>query len=162
MYSIFFTIDDITSSLWHQTTIFMTSHPLYLTSYPCYLCHHIHCIDGITPTVFMRSHPLYMTTSYSSHHTNYIWHHTHDIPNVISAILPTISDTASTISVSSNPVYQIYHTHSLDDITHTIFMTSYLLCTASHEPFMTSNSLSIFLRECNKCSIMNKYNFYNP
>ena len=140
----------------------MTSHPLYLTSYPRYLWHHIQYIDGITPTVFMRSHPLYMTILYTSHHTNYIWHHTHDIINVISAISPTISDTASTISLSSNPVYQIYHTHSLDALTHTIFMTSYLLCMASHKPFMATYPLSIFLRECNKCSIVNKYNFYNP
>ena len=44
--------------LWHQTTVFMTSHPLYVTSYPLYVCHHIHCTDDITPRVFMRSHPL--------------------------------------------------------------------------------------------------------
>ena len=44
--------------LWPQPTSFRTSHPLYLTSCPLYLCHHIHCIDDITPTVFMRSHPL--------------------------------------------------------------------------------------------------------
>ena len=49
-------------SLWHQTTIFITPHPIYLTSYPHYLCHHIHCIDVTTSTVFMRSHLLYMWT----------------------------------------------------------------------------------------------------
>ena len=38
-----------------QTTVFMSSHPLYLTLCPLYLCHHIHCIDDITPTVFLRS-----------------------------------------------------------------------------------------------------------
>ena len=42
-------------NLWPQTTVFMSSHPLYLTSCPLYLCHHIHCIDDITPTVFLRS-----------------------------------------------------------------------------------------------------------
>ena len=41
-----------------QTTVFMSSHPLYLTSCPLYLCHHLHCIDDITPSVFLRSHPL--------------------------------------------------------------------------------------------------------
>ena len=45
-----------------QTTVFISSHPLYLTLYPLYLCHHIHCIDDITPTVFLRSHPLKFTT----------------------------------------------------------------------------------------------------
>ena len=39
-------------ALWHQATIFMTSHPLYLTSSPLYLCHHIACIDEITATDF--------------------------------------------------------------------------------------------------------------
>ena len=41
-----------------QTTVFMSSQPLYLTSCPLYLCHHIHCIDDITPTVILRSHLL--------------------------------------------------------------------------------------------------------
>ena len=41
-----------------KTTVFMSSHPLYLTSCPLYLCHHIHCIDDITSTVFLRSHSL--------------------------------------------------------------------------------------------------------
>ena len=52
-------------TLWHQTTVFMTSHPLYLTLYPLYLCHHIYSIDDMTPKVFMRYHLLYMTTSYA-------------------------------------------------------------------------------------------------
>ena len=52
-------------TLWHQATVFRTSHPLYLTSNPLYLCHHIHCIDDVTPTVFMGSHLLYMATSYA-------------------------------------------------------------------------------------------------
>ena len=41
-----------------KTTVFMSSHPLYWTSCPLYLCHHIHCIDDITPNVFLRSHLL--------------------------------------------------------------------------------------------------------
>ena len=41
-----------------QTSVFMSSYPLYLSSCPLYLCHHIHCIDDITPTVFLRSHLL--------------------------------------------------------------------------------------------------------
>ena len=45
-------------TLWPQTTVFMSSQPLYLTSWPLYLCHHIHFIDDITPTIFLRSHPL--------------------------------------------------------------------------------------------------------
>ena len=45
-------------TLWPQTTVFISSQPLYLTSCPLYLCHHIHSNDDITPTVFLRSHPL--------------------------------------------------------------------------------------------------------
>ena len=45
-------------TVWHQTTVFMSSHKLYLTSCPLYLCDHIHCIDDITPAVFQRSLPL--------------------------------------------------------------------------------------------------------
>ena len=39
-------------TLWPQTTVFVSSQPLYLTSCPLYLCHHIHSIDDITPTLF--------------------------------------------------------------------------------------------------------------
>ena len=45
-------------TLWSQSTVFMSSHPLYLTSCKLYLCHHLHCIEDITPTVFLRSHLL--------------------------------------------------------------------------------------------------------
>ena len=45
-------------TLWPQTNVFLSSHPLYWTSCPVYLCHCIHCIDDITPTVFRRSRPL--------------------------------------------------------------------------------------------------------
>ena len=45
-------------TLWPQTTVFMSSQPLYLTSCPLYLCHHIDSIDDITPTVFLKSHLL--------------------------------------------------------------------------------------------------------
>ena len=44
--------------LWPQTTVFISSQPLYLTSHPLYMCHHIHCIDDVTPTVFLISHQL--------------------------------------------------------------------------------------------------------
>ena len=45
-------------TLWPQTTVFMSSQPLYLTLLPLYLCHYIHCIDDITPTVFLISQQL--------------------------------------------------------------------------------------------------------
>ena len=144
-------------------SVLMTSLPLYLTLHPLYLCHHNHSVDDLRPTVCMTSHPLYvwylmhftlcpinslrlntilvitLHPLHSWHHTHYIWHHTQDYTNVISAISPTISETAYTVLMSSNPVYQLYHKHSLNDITHTISVTSYSVCLASPEPFMTSH-----------------------
>ena len=79
-------------TLWHQTTIFMTSHPLYLTSYPLYLCHHIHCIDDITTTEFLRSHLLYMTTSYPLYMTSQprnVCHHTHSFNDITPFVFRT-------------------------------------------------------------------------
>ena len=142
-------------------TVFMTSLWLYLKWHPPYLCHHNDSIDGHRPTVCMTSDPPYVChlmhstqrhihslwlhtivviTLYplhSWHHTPYIWHHTHGSANVISAIWPTISNTTSTVSVSSNPGYHLYHTHSLYDITHTIRVTSYTVCMLSQQLFMT-------------------------
>ena len=66
--------------------------------------------------VITTLHPLH-----SWHHTHYIRHYTHDNTKVISAISPSISDTTLTVSVSSDPVYQLYYTHSLNDITHYMY-----------------------------------------
>ena len=122
-------------------TVFMTSFPLYLKWHPPYLCHHNAPIDGLRPTACMTSHPPYVCHLMHStqrhihslwlhtilvitlrslhpwHHTTYIWHHTHGNTKVVSAIWPTISNTTSTLSVSSNPGYHLYHIHSLYDIT---------------------------------------------
>ena len=139
----------------------MTSLPLYLKWHPPYLCHHKDSIDGLRTTVCMASHPLYachlmhsaqrhihslwlhtvvvitLHPLHSWHHTPYIWHHTHGSTNVISAIWPTIYNTTSTVSVSSNPGYQLYHNHSLY-ITQTVCVTSYSVCMLSKQLFMTS------------------------
>ena len=85
-------INDITSMEVITLGIRMTSYTFYMKShwqfmlsllsiyditttifdmYPRYLCHHIHCIDAITPTVFMRSHLLYTMTSYPLYTTTY-------------------------------------------------------------------------------------------
>ena len=114
-------------------TVFMTSIPIYLKWHPPYLCHQIDSIDGLRPTLSMISPPPYVChlmhsterhihslwlhtiaviilhPLHSWHHTPYIWYHTHGDTNVISAIWPTISNTTSTVSVSSNPGYHLYH-----------------------------------------------------
>ena len=148
-------IYDITCS------VFMISLPLYLKWHPPFLCHHNGSIDGLIPTLYMTSHPPYVChlmhstqrhihilwfhtivvitlhPLHSWHHTPYIWHETHGNTNVISAIWPTISNTTSTLSVSSNPGYHLYHTNSLYDITCTMLVTSYSVCMLSQQMFLT-------------------------
>ena len=147
--------------LWHRKHCIYDITPLYLKWHPPYLCHHNDSIDCLKPTLCMTSHSLYVCqlmhstqrhihslllhtivviTLHPLHswlHTPYIWHHTHGNTNVISAIWPTISNTTSTVSVSSNPGYQLYYTDSLYDITHTICVTSYSVCMLSQQLFMT-------------------------
>ena len=89
----------------------MSSQTLYVWHHMQYIWHHIHSLWLHTIDV-ITLHPLH-----SCHHTPNIWHNTYGNANVISAICPTISNTTSTVSVSSNPGYQLYHTHSLYDIT---------------------------------------------
>ena len=108
---------DITSIL------HMPSYALYTMSYPLFRTSQ-HCSYDITPTAFMTSHTLYMT-SHTWQYKRYIYH------------WPTISNTTPTVSVSSNPEYQLYHTHSLYDITHPILVTSYSVCMLSQQLFMT-------------------------
>ena len=110
-------------------TVFI-SPSLYLKWPLPYLCHQNESIDVLRPTVCMTSHLLYVrqflhsTQRYihslwlhtivfitlhplhSWYHTPYIWHHTHGNRNVISAIWRTISNTTSTVSLSSNSQYQ--------------------------------------------------------
>ena len=147
--------------------VFMTSPPLYLKCLPPYLCRHNDSIDVLRTTLCMTSHPRYVcqllhsTQPYihslwlqtivaitlhplhSWHHTPYTGHHTHGNTNVISAIWPTISNTTSTVSVSTKTWYQLYHNHSLYDITQTMCVTSYSVCMLSKLLFMKSYPLCI-------------------
>ena len=90
----------------------MSSQPLYVWHHMQYIWHHIHSLWRHTIEV-IPLHPLH-----AWHRTPNIWHNTYGNTNVISDICPNISNTTSTVSVSSNPAYQLYHTHTLYDITH--------------------------------------------
>ena len=70
----------------------------------------------------MRTHHIFMTSQ-----------------SLFLDITPSISDTTSTLSVSSRLVHQLYHTNSLYDMTHTLCKTSQSVCMTSHKHFMTSN-----------------------
>ena len=89
----------------------MSSQSLCLWHHMQYMWHHIHSLWLHTIEV-ITLHPVH-----SCHHTPNIWRNTYGNTNVISAFCPTVSNTPSTLSLSSNPGYQLYHTHSLYDIT---------------------------------------------
>ena len=65
-------------------------------------------------------------------------HSTHDIKDIISHLTLILSDSTSTVSLSSLPDYRSYNPHCMYDNTATIFMTSYELHMASHPLFMIS------------------------
>ena len=157
-----------THYIWHcvhcicviTSTVLMISHQLYFWDHIRYISwHHIHCIPYdshwicvITPTRSMISPPIYVwhdthymynirypiwgvTSIFYEITPHYVWRHMHCILD----IAPSISDTTSTLTVSSRPVYQLYHTYSQYDITHTLCMTSQSVWMTSYEQFMTSH-----------------------
>ena len=128
--------------------LYKTSHPrfltsshhlyditqLYLTSYPLCLCHHIHCIDDITPTEFLRSHLLYMKTSctfYMISQPLNVCHHTHSFNDITPFVCRTW-----------HPLYIKYHIHSIKHHVHilwyhtTLFMISHALCSWHHSHYI--------------------------
>ena len=98
------------------------SEQLYVRHHTYFIYDSLCTMHKVTSTLWV--HTIVVTTLHplhSWHHTLYIQHHTHNNTKVISAISPCISDTTSTVSVSSNPVYQLYYTHSLYDTTHYMY-----------------------------------------
>ena len=102
--------------------------------HPLYRWYNTHSIYDITSTVYMAqyalyvtSHPQFMTSQHSS------WHQT-----IISHLTPFISDSTSTVSLSSNPDYRSYNPHCMYDNTATICMTSFELHITSLPLFMLS------------------------
>ena len=127
----------------------MTSHPLYLTWYPLYLCHHIHCIDDVTPNHFLRSHPLYMTTSYPFYKTSQplnVCYHT----NSFNDITPFVCRTSNSLYVKYHTRHKAPHRHLMIsnhyfyDITSTIFDMVSTVSVSSHPLYWWYHPNSIF------------------
>ena len=97
------TISEITTSI----CVSVGSHTLYRR-------YNTHCIDDMAPTVFMAQYPLYMTS-----HPRFIMsqHSTHDIKAMISHLTPILSDSTSTVSLSSHPDYWSYNPNCMYDNT---------------------------------------------
>ena len=84
MYDIICTTEDVTSALSHQTTLFMTSHPLQAW-------HHTHCIRCYTHSIFVI-----ITSPLISHPLLYY-------------IKPTIGVTSYALYITSYPLFMSSH-----------------------------------------------------
>ena len=137
---------------WHMYAIICTIHDIISSLYdnnPQYSWHHMHYIWHIIYCVWYHIH--YMC---DIRHWLYLWHHTlygYDISTLygithsvirtqpLCKLTAMMSDITPTVSVSSHPLYQLYQTQCMDDITATICMTSYALHMTSHRLFRTSH-----------------------
>ena len=139
MYHILCIADDITSTLSHQTTVFMMSHALQAWQHiPC-IRHHTHYVFVITTSpLIMISHPLLYditSTFYVTSYALYITSH----PILISSHYCTYDITplymkphqvcraTYTIYMWLLSHYLCHHTHCIDNITPSLCMTSHSL-----------------------------------
>ena len=148
LYMAYYLLCMISHSLyvWHHTIpVSLTSHILCLWHIH-FIWHHTQCYDnttivyftatisGITPTVSVSSHPMYDITSIifmksyvirmTSHPLFRTSHHfIYDINSIIFDFTSTIFDLRFTVSVSSHPLYQWYHSQYMYDITSSIHVT---------------------------------------
>ena len=106
----------------------MTTQPLYQTSHPQYLCHQTICTD-ISPTlvwhhtnllcdiiwnIYITSHPIPLSSHYCS-------------CDITASIYGTTSSMRATYTLNMwhHSHYLGHHTHCIDNITPTLFMTSH-------------------------------------
>ena len=139
MYNIFGTADDNTPTLSQQTTVFMKSQPLWAGQHSPCIRHRTYCIYVITPSSLI-SHPLlyditpnFWVTSYELYITSHpiLMSSCYSTFDITASIYETISSMWATYSLNMwhHCHYLCHHTHSIDYITPTIFMTS-------HWPYM--------------------------
>ena len=139
MYDLLCTVNDNAPTLSHQTTVFVMSHPLQADQHSPCIRHCTHCIYVITPSA-LPSHPLlyditptFFVTSYelykisnpfliSSHYCSY---------DITASIYETTSSMRATYTFNMwhHNHYLCHHTHCIDNITPTPFMTS-------HSPYL--------------------------
>ena len=156
MCDILSTADDIATTLSHQTTLFMISHPLQAWHHsPCVRhCTHYSFViktsvlshpllNDITPTFSVTSYALYITSQpihMSSQYCTYdITTSIYETTSSMYGNLYTIHETSQPLSLSSYPQYRKYHTHSLYDITFAICVSTFALYKTSYPHLMTTN-----------------------
>ena len=139
MFDILCTADDISSTLSHQATLFMLSHPLHASYHTP--------VSDIAPTVSFSSQPLHwyhthfcMTSPQAS-----VWHHMHYIELHIQSLChhSTLLMTSQPLYMKPHPVcratytlYMRHVSHSLCPHTHCIDIITPTLCMTSHLPYM--------------------------
>ena len=127
----------------------MTSHALYWWHHMHYIWHviycvwyHIHFMCGITQCLYLWYHTL------SVYDISILFGITHSVITTqpLCIFRATMSDITPTVSVSSHPVDQFYHTQFMCDITDNMCMTSYALHVTSHSQFRTSHHFMYDIR----------------
>ena len=132
IYDIVCTIEDVTSTLSQQTTVFMMSHLLQAWHHThCIFCHHNLSTDitpilyDIKPTICVTSYALYITSHplfMSSHYCTYdikssIYQTTSSILGNIYTIhvtsQPLICVITPTVLTSSHPIFLRHHTRHM-------------------------------------------------
>ena len=143
MYDIICATEDVTSTLSHQATIFMTS-------YPPQAWHHTHCIRHRTNCIFVNttspliSHPLLhditptiSVTSYALYITSY--------PLLMSSHYSAYDSTTLTYEATSSMQFKIY----------TIYLTSQsLVCVITPTVSRTSHPHFVWHHTCHRYSII--------
>ena len=135
MYDIICTADDNGPTLSHKTTVFMMSHPLQVIQpSPC-IRNRTRCIYIITPSA-LTSHPLlyditpiFCVTSYELYITSHpilmsLLYCTYDIRATIYEIASSIRGTYK-LNIWHHSHYLCHHSHCIENITPTLFMTSH-------------------------------------
>ena len=114
-------------------TIFVPSQPLYVCLTPTLsMISHPLCIWHCTHYMFNTRYTLWGITSTVYDITpDYLWHHMH----CIHVITPMISNTVSTVSVSSQPLYICFLNNCMLYNTPILYMTSYAPYIMSHPLF---------------------------
>ena len=156
MYDILCTANDIASTLSHQTTEFMRSHPLQAWHHSPCIIHHTHCIFVITISPLI-SHPLLYditrTFCVRLYSLNISWH-----PILMSShfctddITTSIYETTSslratyTLNMWHHNHYLCPHTQSKDNITPTLCMTSHSPYVWDHLHYTRHHILNFWLQ----------------
>ena len=142
MYDILCTADDTSPTLSHQTTVFMMSHPLKAWNHSPCIRHRTHSISVISPSP-LTSHTLlyditanFCVTSYELYITTHVilMSSHYSIYDITASIYETTSRMRATYTLNMwhHIHYLCQHTHSIDIITPTLFMTSHSPCVCHH------------------------------